>query len=173
MMHGEKNNELSKNHWTHHEHTMDSMDLNKSDKYNSNKDKYLGLYFIWQYTVIVFIVGLIEAFILYYILYTYTFIKVHWLVVIIWVLFFCIFQSSFWNTVHPDIHNISSEIRWNEGIPAWNGWKVLFSAIYINNNETLYMWFKKNHTLHHLRKKERKGNYNVTLPGADYFMGHY
>jgi sterol desaturase/sphingolipid hydroxylase (fatty acid hydroxylase superfamily) len=30
---------------------------------------------------------------------------------------------------------------------------------------------KHNHILHHLRKGARKGNFNVTLPGADYLFG--
>jgi hypothetical protein len=172
-MHGEKTNELSKNHWTHHEHTLDNMNLKKSKQYNFNKNKYLGLYFVWKYTIIVFIVGLIEAFLLYYLLYYFTNIRISRLSIIIWVLFFAIFQSSFWNTIHPDIHNTSLNLNWSEGIPGWNGWKILFSNIYINNNKrlSLYDWLKQNHKLHHLRKGERKGNYNVTLPGADYIMG--
>jgi hypothetical protein len=36
---------------------------------------------------------------------------------------------------------------------------------------TMYDWFKANHTMHHLRKGDEKGNYNVTLPGADWILG--
>lgn len=160
LMHGEKNNEFSKNHWTHHEHTEDDMDLRKSNNYNEDTNKYLGLYFVWKYTVAVFFTGLLEAYVLYIFLPI-----VPWWSVIIWVALFAIYQSSFWNTIHPDIHNVSLELSWREGIPGWNGWKQLFENIGI------YNWLKENHTLHHLRKKERKGNYNVTLPGADYVLG--
>ena len=53
------------------------------------------------------------------------------------------------------------------------GWKCAFSAIYVNRERkiTLYDWFKQNHTLHHSHKGVKKGNYNVTLPGADAILG--
>jgi hypothetical protein len=146
------------------------MNLRNSNEYNTVSDKYLGLYFTWTYTMIVLVVGLVEGFLLYLLLKAIN-IKIKLVYVVLWVVIFSIYQTSFWNTVHPDIHNISDNITIYEGIPGWNGWKILFSSIYINRDLTLYEWFKRNHTLHHLRKGGDKGNYNVTLPCADWIFG--
>lgn len=169
VMHGSKTgvNHLAKNHWTHHEHTLDDLNLKKSDEYNSNVNKYLGLYFIWIYTLAVFIVGLTEAYVLNLLLCTNIDIRY----VVLYAGVFAGYQSSFWNTIHPDIHNIHENITWLEGVPGSDIWRLLYSNIAVSNDMTLYDWFKRNHRLHHLRKGERKGNYNVTLPGADWFMG--
>jgi hypothetical protein len=164
------NNSTASNHWTHHEHTLNDMNLRNSDEYNKISDKYLGLYFTWTYTIIVLLVGLVEGFLLYLLLKTIN-ITIKPIYVVLWVLIFSVYQTSFWNTVHPDIHNISDNISIYEGIPGWNGWKIIFSSIYITSDFTLYEWFKHNHTLHHVRKGLDKGNYNVTLPGADWIFG--
>jgi len=171
FMHSKEKNVLSNNHWNHHKHTLDDMQLKNSDQYNSYINKYLGLYFTWPNTVIVFFVGLLEGFILYLCL-SYLFdINISILSIFIWVSFFCIYQSSFWNTIHPDIHGIHKPISWWEGIPGSFIWIFVFSSIYIDNKITIYDWLKRNHTMHHLRKGDKKGNYNVTLPGADWILG--
>ena len=161
---------FSKDHLIHHEHTLNNMDLKKSNQYNKALNKYLGLYFTWTYTLMILFVGLIEGLILYFLLSLIN-IKIKIIYVFLFVIIFSIYQTSFWNTIHPDIHNISENITFNDGIPGFNIWKIIFSSIYISSNLTLYEWFKINHTLHHLRKDEKKGNYNVTLPGADFIFG--
>jgi len=172
IMHSPKSkyNVLSISHWTHHEHTLNDMNLESTKVYNSLQNKYLGLYFVWSYSFIVLLVGLLEGFLIYLLLNRLN-IKIKAIYVVLWVVIFSIYQTSFWNTIHPDIHYISENISIYDGIPGWNGWKILFSSIYIGNNLTLYDWFKRNHTLHHLRKGVDKGNYNVTLPGADWIFG--
>ena len=165
LMHGDRNKYTgSLNHWTHHEHTLDDMNLKNSDGYNSSVNKYLGLYLLWCNTIMIFIVGLIEGFALYFILKYLCKMNIVWWSVFIWVILFSIYQSSFWNTIHPDIHNIKYNLSWKEGIPGWSGYKIIFTG-------GLYDWFKRNHELHHLRKGNRKGNFNVTLPGADFIIG--
>jgi hypothetical protein len=175
LMHGAKSeyNLLSNNHWNHHEHTLNNMELKENKEYNSKINKYLGLYFVWSYSCIVFVVGLSEGIVLYMVLKSAANIQIAPWVVVLTVAVFSVYQSSFWNTVHPDIHNIRENISIYEGIPGWDGWKHAFSAIYVNRDRkiTLYDWFKQNHTLHHSRKGVKKGNYNVTLPGADWILG--
>ena len=170
FMHSSESNILSDNHWNHHKHTLDDMNLKNSETYNNNKNKYLGLYFVWSHSILVFLIGLFEGFLLYFIL-AFAKIKIPISFVFIWVLLFSIYQTSFWNTIHPDIHNIKENLTIWEGIPGSYLWVLLFSSIYIDKNMNLYDWFKRNHKLHHLRKGEKKGNYNVTLPGADWIMG--
>jgi len=171
-MHAPKseNNSMQSNHWIHHEHTLNDMNLKSDKEYNSISHKYLGLFFLWKSYTIILLAGLIEGFLLYLLLSTIS-IKIKPIYVVLWVFIFSTYQTSFWNTVHPDIHYITENISIYDGIPGWNGWKILFSSIYINRDLTLYQWFKRNHTLHHLRKGTDKGNYNVTLPGADWIFG--
>lgn len=172
FMHSSYKTFISDGHWNHHKHVLDDMNLKQSDLYNSNENKFLGLYFVWSYSVIVFLVGLAEGLILRVLLnYIGISISIFW--VFVWVLFFSIYQSSFWNTVHPDIHGIREPLEWSEGIPGSSFWVLLFSSFIIDREKgvTLYDWFKSNHTMHHLRKGVTKGNYNVTLPGADWILG--
>lgn len=172
IMHGDKDKiSFARDHITHHIHTLPDMKLTSSDSYGDSVDKYLGLYFIWHSSFVVFLVGCIECFILSYI----TGLDVSAFFIVSIVSLFCLYQSSFWNTIHPDIHEIPLNLSWNEGIPGWNGWngwKQLFGIIMIDNM-SLYEWLKANHRMHHVRKGVNKGNYNVTLPGADFIFGTY
>ena len=43
--------------------------------------------------------------------------------------------------------------------------------LYIPN--VYFNWANKNHIYHHLQKGDRKGNYNIILPGADILFGTY
>ena len=97
---------------------------------------------------------------------------VSWTAVGLQVLLLGVYQSSFWNTIHPDIHGVTLQLSWWEGIPGWDGWKTLLAVIPVSQKGG-YEWMKENHTLHHLRKGVRKGNFNVTLPGADFLCGTY
>jgi len=164
FMHGSKSISLAKHHWNHHEHTLDDMTLHKDDTYHENKNKYLGLYFLWPYSIAVFSVAMTEAVILNLSLKPFR-MNIPWVSAVLWVALFGLYQSSFWNTLHPDIHEVNLQLSWAEGVPGWDGWKRLFSFF------SCYDWMKHNHILHHLRKGERKGNFNVTLPGADYLFG--
>lgn len=96
IMHSPKNkfNIMSSDHWTHHEHTLNDMNLTNSIEYNSLQNKYLGLYFIWSYSFIVFLVGLTEGFLLYLILNVIN-IKIKPIYVVLWVIIFSIYQTSF------------------------------------------------------------------------------
>ena len=41
-------------------------------------------------------------------------------------------------------------------------------------SKTLYIkWVIKNHTCHHKIKGDKKGNYNITLPGGDSIFNSY
>jgi len=169
IMHGDKDKtSFARDHIVHHIHTLPDMKLTNSAEYGETINKYLGLYFIWRSSIIVFFIGCIECFMLSYI----TGLQVSTFFIITLVLFFCLYQSSFWNTIHPDIHDISLKMSWKEGIPGWNGWKYILGMITVNNM-SLYDWLKANHRMHHLRKGVHKGNYNVTLPGADFIFGSY
>ena len=169
IMHGDKDKTtIARDHVIHHIHTLPTMKLVTSDTYGADIDKYLGLYFTWKSSIIVFCIGIIEGFMVRNI----SGFHVSNFFIIIIVSILCVYQSSFWNTIHPDIHYITTKLSWREGIPGWNGWKYLFGLIPIQNSN-LYEWLKQNHRMHHLRKGVQKGNFNVTLPGADFIFGSY
>ena len=42
------------------------------------------------------------------------------------------------------------------------------------NKDNWYIkWVIKNHTKHHKVKGDKKGNFNIIYPGADYLLGTY
>ena len=156
-MNTKMNTEIATNHNIHHKYTKNDMNLNYSNIYNKNKNKYLGLYFLWKETFFVLLFGLTIAFILN------IFYQLNPLFIIIITILFAYYQSSLWNTIHPDIHHIDYKLKLNEGIPPLEIYKKL----------PYYDWLKANHMKHHIYKNEKKGNYNVTLPLADYLFFSY
>lgn len=161
---------FSKDHCIHHQHTLDDMTLKQSENYNEDVNKYFGLFFIWPYTIAVFAVGFTEAYVLSMVFNAVN-MNISLLATLIYVSAFCFYQSSFWNTIHPDIHFITEKLSWSEGIPGSDIWKSIFESIPMDRNKNIYDWLKDNHIMHHRRKGPKKGNYNVTLPGADWFLG--
>tara|TARA_B100001093_G_scaffold503782_1_gene558645 strand:+ start:944 stop:1159 length:216 start_codon:yes stop_codon:yes gene_type:complete len=68
-----------------------------------------------------------------------------------------------WNTVHPEIHDVHYKFTLKDGIPPNKYYKSL----------PYYNFLIRNHIKHHEIKGENKGNYNVTLPLADFILGSY
>jgi hypothetical protein len=157
-----KYNILAIQHLEHHKYTLN----------NSKVRKNVGLYFTWYSTIFVLLIELLQSIILYLFLSNYK-IYVSYNYAFIYVNLFCIYQSSFWNTIHPDSHYVIINISWYNGIPGWNGWKFIFSKIYLNQTTNLYDWFIYNHRLHHIKKGKYRRNYNITLPGADFIVSYF
>jgi len=65
---------------------------------------------------------------------------------------------TLWNTLHSEMHFIEDELSWEEGIPS--------QRKYFHFNNSIYKWLLKNHSLHHFQKN-KKGNFNIILPGFD------
>ena len=164
FMHGQ-GTEISDDHLTHHKDVQDDMTLKTPDR-----TEFLGLYFLWSYSLAVFAVGLIEAFVLRYVLASVS--PVSAVFVVVSTAVFALYQASFWNTIHPDIHGIDKTLSWQDGVPGSDLWKHGFGAIPWGETN-VYDCLKKNHVMHHKRKLEKKGNYNVTLPGADWLFRTY
>lgn len=69
-----------------------------------------------------------------------------------------------WNTWHPIIHGLDG--RKVCGMLAIPKDKV-------NKDGAFGKFIIDNHKTHHYYKHDEKGNYNITLPGADLIMGSY
>ena len=49
-----------------------------------------------------------------------------------------------------------------------------FEAEFFEMTNNFYLkWMYKNHTIHHLQKGKKKGNFNIIFPGSDVIMGDY
>lgn len=153
MMHGDENrNPISRDHWKHHRNVQKDMSL---------ENEIEGLYFYWPQTLLIFLIALVEAFLVRFAFHALFSVTINLLVVILVVVVITLYQSSFWNTIHPDIHHAPMHADWKHGVLGWKGWKRVF----------FYSWLKRNHEKHHRVKGDGKGNYNVTLPGGDWILG--
>ena len=81
---------------------------------------------------------------------------------VVFALCLALYTNITWNTIHPLVHGES---------PAKCGNFVLKHPAVIRN--PLFAWLQENHRAHHHFKGAEKGNYNVTLPGADFLFGTY
>ena len=44
---------------------------------------------------------------------------------------------------------------------------------HIMSHYSIFYWYFRNHSYHHLVKGAHKGNYNIILPGGDHILGTY
>lgn len=161
LMHGSPDKKIARDHLTHHLRTRPDMSLTvpATD----------GLFFTWSYSIAILLVGLAIAFVA-----KLAFPRVTPAFVFICVLFFWAYQSSMWNTIHPRVHGVAGQhMTWREGIPGWSGWTAAFSRVPVGRYTSLDAWLLENHAKHHRIKGPGKGNYNITLPLADFVFGTY
>jgi len=69
-----------------------------------------------------------------------------------------------WNTLHPLFHAAEGDPMPGPGLHGIKSMRF---------DSFLTRWLFRNHTLHHLIKGDRKGNYNIVVPGADHLLGTY
>ena len=152
-----ENNYISKAHSNHHKDTNNDCTLRSTNIHSEKIDKYQGLFFIWQDTLTVFILGYVLA------LFLNIKFNLHYSFVFIYTLLFTIYQSTLWNTIHPEIHQINYTPSIREACPR----------LLLLRNLPYYNWLKENHEKHHKFKNEKKGNFNITLPFADFLFNTY
>lgn len=154
LMHSKGKMPISESHINHHLAVNKDMTLK-----TFNHEDYLdnNIFICWRETILITIFGLSSALLLN------KYFNINNKFVIILSLIMIIYQSSFWNTIHPDIHNINYNINFTQGIPG----------LCIFKYHPFYDWLKRNHIQHHLIKGEMKGNYNITMPFADFLFNTY
>jgi len=157
LMHSKFDISLSNDHWIHHRHTKDDMKLSNGKNYNKEINIYRGLYFTWKTSIYVFFVAFLLSLCLRYFVYIPLIRSTGYTLIFIY------YQSSMWNTVHPEIHDVHYKFTLKDGIPPNKYYKSL----------PYYNFLIRNHIKHHEIKGENKGNYNVTLPLADFILGSY
>ena len=160
LMHGDPRSAIARDHLAHHLRTRADMSLAKPIE---------GLFFMWSYSFKILVAGLVLAFVA-----KLAFPRVTHVFAVLSVLLFWAYQSSMWNTIHPRIHGVvGRRVTWREGIPGWSGWTAAFSRVPVGRDKNLDEWLIENHAKHHRIKGDQKGNYNITLPFADFVFGTY
>jgi len=146
-------NFIYQNHINHHNNAAANPDLSleeDDDNLCLPLDKTIYMY-------------IVAAFISYLILLLYP-KKVNILYTCGCVLFITLFAVLMWNTYHPIIHGLDGrKICGLYSIPSK----------YINANSTYSDYVINNHKAHHYYKNNEKGNFNITLPFADFLFGSY
>jgi len=166
LMHGDERMELSRHHKAHHRITERDMSL-------STVLESEGLYFGLREVTFILTMSIVIGFLIQILIGSITRIWISPWYIISLSLFTSVYIISFWNTIHPELHGRPIPTC-RDGAPGWMGWKTIYSNLSFPGMEmNVYEWFQKNHIMHHLRKGDRKGNYNVTLPGADFILGTY
>ena len=153
LMHSKSEMHIAKAHIKHHLNTNTDMSLKELDKNYSDNN----IFICWRETFLILIFGLSSALLLN------RYFNIDRNIVIVLSLIMVIYQSSFWNTIHPDIHNFKEKLSIIDGIPGF----------YLLKYHPLYDWLKHNHIQHHFIKGAKKGNYNITMPFADFLFNTY
>ena len=131
--------------------------------------RFQGLYFVWPVTLLILvgcIVGsavfnlvlksLLSRFVTYDVSYSFGMAVTA---------SFALYMSIAWNYFHPTLH-------FEKGIDIADGLDILPRREWMKDTFA-YNWLWRNHVLHHLLTGAKAGNFNVTLPGADWLYGTY
>ena len=162
IMHSESNI-VGKWHLIHHKHTKQDMSLDTSgEDYNEilpNEniviDDAYSLVAIGAFAIII----------------PYIFHKIYPVELNLWVLwafglFLSVYSILIWNSIHGYIHYRDAQQMGSFSLCNKNT-KLLA------DNSSFIRWLIENHKKHHTFKGPQKGNYNITLPGADFILGTY
>ena len=146
VMHNNPNSIMRKIYGDYHiRHHMDvKSDMTLSDNYFEE-----GLFFGWKYTLLLSIL----IFSIWYPTLHLFFTKINRNYIFGLSILMGITYKLLWDYLHYSFHQLS-ELESKRSNPIFN-------------------WLFINHTIHHLQKGERKGNYNIIFPGGDFILGSY
>ena len=170
-------NAINRRHVIHHNVTNVDMTVRASkSKYEQqglddfmHLEQYQGLYFLWPPTITMWIIGVIGAPIMNYILECllsqFINYEVSNLYAVVVGFLLTTWITVIWNWLHPQLH-YARGLSFSEGLDIILRREWMKSTFLYN-----YLW--KHHVLHHFLVGENAGNFNVTLPGADWWFGTY
>ena len=165
---------LNKRHVIHHSVTNPDMTVrNSKSKYEEkglqtymHLEEFDGLYFLWPPTITMWIIGMVGGPMinktLNIVLSPVDFISYddvsHRFSVGVG-FFLASWITIIWNWLHPQLHK-ARRLSISEGLDIIPRWEWMKDTFFYN-----YLW--KHHVLHHFVSQ---GNFNVTLPGADWLF---
>lgn len=159
IMHSKKENYLSRYHLMHHlSVNPDNMRIKINNRGGKEQNLCLDHYALTPFVLILPIFCCL--------LYLFT-NKVKFFIFSIVIFTVFIFLNIYlWNGIHSYMHNEIGTERCN--FPSLN-----HNIIEKNKDNWYIKWVIKNHTTHHKVKGDKKGNFNIIYPGADYLLGTY
>lgn len=162
MMHDDKYF-YGKSHVTHHKHTDNEMNLiyrNTKDYEDIGESENL----IFELPEVLGIS--VVLYLLVYLFYFFYPIKINIYFIVLIPLIPLIYAVIMWNSIHPHIHYKCGKDYTPLSLPC-------DITKYLAENNSFVKWLVNNHKKHHIYKGDKKGNFSVTLPGADFLYNTY
>ena len=158
------NNFIGKAHITHHKHTsnkdmsLQNMDTKDYKEIMPNHNLILEIRDV--------IGGLFLCFFSGYIFNNLYFIKLNLFFLITVQVIWLLYVVFMWNSIHPYIHGKCGR--------EFTYFSLSYdSTEFLAKNIGYIKWLINNHRKHHIYKGDKKGNYNIILPGADFIYNTY
>jgi len=142
---------------TYEDHIKHHIDTNKD--FTIKKNDHSNICFSFMTVVPLFIVTVFSLYIVFN-----TIISLN--IIIISVVFFVIIHMVVWNTLHSYVHYFDVNTICKNAVYG-------LPKEYINEKNIYVKWSLDNHRAHHYFKDDKKGNWNVVFPGADYILGSH
>lgn len=157
------NNSVGKRHITHHKSTNKDMTLNTNDEDYKiilpSENLFLD---DWLTILMIFSISCITV----YSFYKYYPTELNLKILLLISSLFALFEILIWNSVHSYMHG-------RDGYEM--GYFSLKQNItsYLVENFSYFKWIINNHIKHHNVKGDKKGNFNIVFPGADFLLNTY
>lgn len=160
VMHAKPNTIFYTKQWgqSHLDHHKE-VDNNNSIKFKEPK----GLIFAWYPTLVIMFSYYLALLAVINKLVGTNF-KITTLLII--ALIVALIYSMLWNSIHAAFHDTVFSYDITVGFPSFQ----LDPTI---KHNFIMRWLWRNHVYHHLNKGDKKGNFNIIIPGGDHIMGTY
>lgn len=145
----------AQSHLDHHK------EVNNKNEINYTKPE--GLIFGWFPTSVLMVVMFIIPF---YFINRIANTDLSFGLIILLSIISALLYGMLWNTFHAAFHNTAFSYDISVGFPSFH-----LPDMFKQNYFVSWLW--RNHAYHHLNKGDKKGNFNIILPGADHIMGTY
>ena len=162
LMHN-NNNYYGKFHSIHHKNTDKDMTLMNSER-NEYRTLGVGENLLFEPIEYILLTTLLYCFV--YIFYIISPVKLNNYFLILLPFIYSIYSLIMWNSIHPYIHKKCGRDYTIFSLPC-------NITEYLAQKNSFIQWLIDNHKKHHIYKNEDKGNYNITLPGADFIYNTY
>ncbi len=163
LMHNE-NNYYGYNHVHHHKNTDKNMNIININRKEYENKKIEGDNLIFQPKESIILMIVLYCFV--YIFYILSPVKLNKYFLILLPLIYSIYGLIMWNSIHPYIHKKCGRNYTIFSLPC-------NITEYIAKKNSFIQWLIENHKKHHNIKGNNKGNYNITIPGADFMYNTY
>lgn len=162
IMHS-SNNIYGDAHLNHHKNTDKNMTLMNRERleYKENGTLENLIFEPLEMTILLILVYCFS-----YLFYIFTPVKLNIYFIVLLPFIYYIYVLMIWNSIHPYIHKKCGRDYTIVSLPC----NIIE---YMVKNSSFLQWLIENHKKHHIYKGDKKGNWNVSLPGADFIYNTY